>query len=70
MQLKGHSSNINCVQFSKDGKYLVSGGSDNTVRVWNVEMNIENIKLQKVVTNDNQLSFNNSEFVMKDNKIP
>ncbi|KAH6564094.1 hypothetical protein BSLG_004959 [Batrachochytrium salamandrivorans] len=34
----GHTSNIKCVEFvGEDGKYLVSGSSDNTCRVWLTE---------------------------------
>jgi COMPASS component SWD3 len=32
----GHSGNVKCVGFVGDeGKFIASGGSDNTVRVWN-----------------------------------
>jgi WD40 repeat protein len=34
--LTGHFGQINCVAFSPDGKTFVSGGSDGTVRFWNV----------------------------------
>jgi hypothetical protein len=34
--LKGHSKEIWCVAFSRDGRLLVTGGNDWTVRVWNV----------------------------------
>jgi len=34
--LPGHNDRINAVAFSPDGSWLVSGGDDSTVRVWNV----------------------------------
>src|SRR5207253_5009099 len=34
--LQGHTSNVNTVVFSRDGKILASGSSDNTVRLWDV----------------------------------
>jgi len=30
----GHKSIINCVQFSPDGKYIVSASDDNTLKLW------------------------------------
>lgn len=32
--LEGHSGLVRCVAFAPDGKTLVTGGSDRTVRVW------------------------------------
>ncbi|OCK72914.1 hypothetical protein K432DRAFT_263377, partial [Lepidopterella palustris CBS 459.81] len=32
--LEGHSSSVRAVAFSSDGKQLVSGSDDKTVRVW------------------------------------
>lgn len=31
----GHTGNVNAVRWSRDGKYLVSGGADGTVIFWN-----------------------------------
>lgn len=35
--LEGHSEEVNSVNFSPDGKRLVSASSDKTVKVWNLE---------------------------------
>ncbi len=35
--LSGHSDRINCLAFSKDGRYLATGSFDKTAKVWNVE---------------------------------
>jgi WD40 repeat protein len=37
LQFEGHDGYINCVTFSPDGKLIVSGSLDCTVRVWNIE---------------------------------
>lgn len=33
----GHTETVNGIEFSPDGKQLVTGGSDSTVRLWDVE---------------------------------
>ena len=33
-ELTGHTHNIRAIEFSDDGAHLVSGGEDNTVRLW------------------------------------
>ena len=35
--LEGHIKGVSCVSFSPDSKYIVSGSSDKTIRLWNVE---------------------------------
>ncbi|KJA17635.1 hypothetical protein HYPSUDRAFT_205985 [Hypholoma sublateritium FD-334 SS-4] len=35
--LSGHTAAVNCAAFSPDGKYIVSGSDDNTVRVWHAD---------------------------------
>ncbi len=42
----GHSSWIYSVAFSPDGKYLASGSSDDTVKLWSVESQKEVTTLQ------------------------
>jgi len=39
--LPGHSSRVNSVVFSRDGKRIVSGSDDNLVKIWNIETGAE-----------------------------
>jgi DNA-binding beta-propeller fold protein YncE len=34
LTIKGHTDNVRSVTYSPDGRFLVSGGEDNTIRVW------------------------------------
>ena len=36
LTLKGHSSGVTSVSFSPDGKRIVSGSKDNTLKVWDI----------------------------------
>lgn len=36
MKQQGHSSEMNCIAYSPDGQYIVTGGEDAKVKVWNV----------------------------------
>ena len=33
----GHTGRVRCVSYSPDGRYIVSGSSDRTIRIWNAE---------------------------------
>ncbi|KAI8611683.1 WD40-repeat-containing domain protein [Chytriomyces sp. MP71] len=39
-QLSGHSDSVRTVLFSPDGKWLISGGADSLVKVWDLESQI------------------------------
>ena len=35
--LKGHTSRVSALQLSSNWKQLISGSTDNTIRVWNLD---------------------------------
>lgn len=37
--LKGHTDQVNCLVFSHDGKILLSGSNDNSIRIWDIVNN-------------------------------
>ena len=39
--LEGHTSLVESVSFSPDGRYIVSGSYDNTIRIWDVSTGVE-----------------------------
>ncbi|MFP6671454.1 MAG: hypothetical protein VB857_08575, partial [Pirellulaceae bacterium] len=41
LTLQGHTAGIGSVAFSPDGKRIVSGSSDKTLKVWDVETGSE-----------------------------
>lgn len=46
--LEGHGAAVRAIRFGQDGKTLVSGGNDNTVRVWDIA-DPKNLHLAKTV---------------------
>ena len=42
--LEGHTNAIHCVKYSPDGKQIVSGGDDNTLRIWDANVSFDNRK--------------------------
>ncbi len=55
--MQGHTNAVNTISFSPDGKYLVSGSSDKTVKIWNVELQKEVITLKGHILKVNSVSF-------------
>lgn len=39
--LMGHKNPISTIAFTNDGKYLVSGSWDKTIKIWNFETSLE-----------------------------
>ena len=47
--IKGHKGSINCVNFSNDGDYFISGGSDKIVMIWKSNFQQQDIKKSEFV---------------------
>ena len=56
--LEGHTNGVTSVAFSPDCKRVVSGSWDETIRVWNLEMDEVVAKPLEHQTNDNRLNGN------------
>ena len=48
MTLRGHQNKLECIAFSPDGKLIVTGSSDKTIRFWNPASGTELLKLTQV----------------------
>ena len=44
--MKGHSLSVISVAWSADGRRVVSGSDDNTIRIWDVETGVEEKRLK------------------------
>jgi WD40 repeat protein len=55
--LQGHMNSVNTISFSPDGKYLASGSSDKTVKIWDMELKTEIITLKNHLLKVNSVAF-------------
>src|SRR5258708_28507838 len=37
LQWRGHADSVTCLEISPDGRYIISGSLDRTIRIWDVE---------------------------------
>jgi two-component system phosphate regulon sensor histidine kinase PhoR len=65
-EFKGHQSAVRSVGFSPDGKKIVSGGNDRTVRVWEVESGKELLVLKGHPTDVYSVAFSPDGTVIAD----
>src|SRR5260221_515369 len=45
LEWTGHTGFVNCVRYSPNGCYIISGSSDNTIRMWDAETGSAESKL-------------------------
>ncbi len=51
-KLQGHMKGVRCLELSRDGRLLASGGEDGTARTWDVSRGAETLKLDVAVDPD------------------
>jgi eukaryotic-like serine/threonine-protein kinase len=56
-RLSGHSGSVKCVAFSRDGKRLVTGSDDKSIRVWDAASGREVLRLGRHTAGINALTF-------------
>ena len=55
--LKGHTESVSSLVFSPDGKKLVSGGTDSTVKIWDLETENEPLTMTRHTDGVMQVAF-------------
>jgi WD40 repeat protein len=55
--LRGHSGTVCCVVFGSDGKRIVSGSDDKTLKVWNATTGQETLTLKGHTSRVNSVAF-------------
>ena len=58
--MKGHNSSVKFLAFNHNGTLLSSGSSDYTIKLWNVETNIEIATLKGHTNNVYSVAFNHN----------
>ena len=57
-QLKGHSDEVTCIDFSPDGSRVMTGAGDNTARLWNAAKGGDSLKILQQDARVNCVRFN------------
>ena len=45
-ELNGHNDVVSSIEYSPDGKKLVSGGFDHTIKIWNLENGAQIVEIK------------------------
>ena len=58
LELKGHSDEVTCIDFSPDGSRVMTGAGDNTARLWNAAKGGDSLKILQHDSRVNCVRFN------------
>lgn len=58
LELKGHSDEVTCIDFSPDGSRVMTGAGDNTARLWNAAKGGDSLKILQQDARVNCVRFN------------
>ncbi|OAD61424.1 Periodic tryptophan protein 2 like protein, partial [Eufriesea mexicana] len=65
MKQQGHSNNMNCLAYSPDGQYIVTGGDDGKVKLWNTMNGFCSITFQEHMSTITGVAFShNRKFIV------
>lgn len=61
MKQQGHASEMSCIAYSSDGQYIVTGGEDSKVKLWNVSSGFCFVTFHEHTSAVTAVAFSNSK---------
>ncbi|XP_015588288.1 periodic tryptophan protein 2 homolog [Cephus cinctus] len=69
MKQQGHSNNMNCVAYSPDGQFIVTGGDDGKVKLWNTATGFCTVTFQEHASSVSGILFSHNRKFMVSSSV-